>query len=211
MGIGRPCLQQIQRFQLLKQFPLNHSKALFAHQRESVSKRDLAERQFSRDHLFQVPAKRVGTEARDMNGSGDFVLMLEENRHLAEFFSVPFDRPEVFVYPDDDASRLTALSQRFEAAQGVGKCQSGMNVDAPLSTINDSSLARMSLHKSIKSPPVDLVPIHELEMPGAQCGILRKRLVHRVSVNADRANALGLIELRDEARDQAFANTALPL
>ena len=40
---------------------------------------------------------------------------------------------------------------------------------------------------------------------------LRKCLVHRVGVNADRTNAVVFVELRDEARDQAFAHAALPL
>ena len=240
MGIGRHCLQQIEQFQLLKQFALNHSKALFAHQRESGSPCDLAEGQLSCDHFFQVPAKRVGTEAGNMNGSCDLVLVFEESRHLVELLSVAFDRPEVFVDPDDDAAGFTALCQRFEAAQRVGKgLPAGdhcVDDESPIglaqhrgdgvfdhvmperyecgrAVIDDEGfvVSEDVFHKSIESPPVDLVPVHELEMLTPQRGILRKRLVHGVGVNADRPNAVVFIELRDETRDQAFADTALPL
>src|SRR6185312_7232271 len=220
MGIGRRCFQQIQRFQLLKQFPLNHSEALLAHQRESAGPCDLSERQLSRDHLFPVAPKRVGAEAGNMNGSGDFVLMFEENRHLVELLTVPFDRPEVFIDPDDDAAGFTTLRQRLKSAQGVAKRLPArdhrVDYEFPIglaqhrgdgvldhvmpkryecgcAVIDDKGfVARQDvLYQRIKSPAVNLVPVHELEMLSSQRGILRKRLVHWVGVSADCANAVG--------------------
>lgn len=67
------------------------------------------------------------------------------------------------------------------------------------------------VHERIKSPPVYLVPFHELQMLSTQRGILRKRLVHRVGVNADRVNTVGFVELRNKTRDQALAHAAFPL
>ena len=54
-------------------------------------------------------------------------------------------------------------------------------------------------------------PSIEPEVLSTQSSILRKRLLHRVGVDAGRGNAVGFVVLREETRDQTFSHASLPL
>jgi len=54
-------------------------------------------------------------------------------------------------------------------------------------------------------------PSIEPEVLSTQSSILRKRLLHRVGVDAGRGNAVGFVKLRKETRDQAFSHPSFPL
>ena len=71
--------------------------------------------------------------------------------------------------------------------------------------------AEDALKEGVETAPVDLIPVHELKMLSAQRGILRERLVHRVGVYADRANAVRFVILREKTRDQTFAHSSFTL
>jgi hypothetical protein len=53
--------------------------------------------------------------------------------------------------------------------------------------------------------------VAKIESVGTQCGVLRKRAIHGISVNASDHSAVVCEVLGEDGSDQAFADAALAL
>jgi hypothetical protein len=67
------------------------------------------------------------------------------------------------------------------------------------------------LHQNVKAAGVELAIVHQFQMLRAQFDVLRKRLVHRIGIDAVDCRAAMAEVSGEDAGDQAFSDASLSL